>query len=181
MHRLMKRYITATLLLLTVVLQTAAQALTDRYTKHRPVVITCHLDTPPYEFLNDDGLPAGINVEIVEYVMDKLDIPCIFIMKDWGVAKNIFETGEADLILSDDRSFHNASYCVSEEVLNYQRLKDGAVSEIHFISRDRQLIDQIDDQYQRMKQNGELANIQDRWQKPGQRQTSSTSMILSVA
>ena len=177
----MKRYITATFLLLTVVLQTTAQALTDRYTRQRPLVITCHWDTPPYEFLNDDGLPAGINVDIIGHVMKKLDIPCIFIMKDWGIAKNIFETGEADLILSDDRSFHNTSYCVSEEVLNYQRSQDGAVSEVHFISRDRQLIDQIDDQYQRMKQNGELAIIQDHWQKPGQRQTDSTSMILSIA
>ena len=181
MHCLMKRYITATFLLLTVVLQTTAQALTDRYTRQRPLVITCHWDTPPYEFLNDDGLPAGINVDIIGHVMKKLDIPCIFIMKDWGIAKNIFETGEADLILSDDRSFHNTSYCVSEEVLNYQRSQDGAVSEVHFISRDRQLIDQIDDQYQRMKQNGELAIIQDHWQKPGQRQTDSTSMILSIA
>ena len=52
------RYITATLLLLATVIQAAAQALTDRYTRQHPVVVTCQWEDPPYEFLNDEGKQA---------------------------------------------------------------------------------------------------------------------------
>ena len=55
-----QRYISITLLLIASVLQTAAQALSDRYTRHHPVIVACHWDNPPYEFLNNEGEPAGI-------------------------------------------------------------------------------------------------------------------------
>ena len=97
------RYITATLLLLATVIQAAAQALTDRYTRQHPVV-TCQWEDPPYEFLNDEGNPAGMNVDIIKAVMEKLDLPCLFVMKDMEVAIDIFERDDADLILADSRS-----------------------------------------------------------------------------
>ena len=37
------------------------------------------------------------------------------------------------------------------------------VSEIHVIGHDEQLIDEIDDQYSRLKQSGEIAVLQDKW------------------
>ena len=40
------------------------------------------------------------------------------------------------------------------------------ISEVHVVGRDRQLIEQIDDQYSRLKQRGEIATIQDRWFHP---------------
>ena len=66
------RYITATLLLLATVIQAAAQALTDRYTRQHPVVVTCQWEDPPYEFLNDEGNPAGMNVDIIKAVMENI-------------------------------------------------------------------------------------------------------------
>lgn len=99
------RYITIPLILLAIVLQTAAQALTDRYSKLRPVVIVCDRENSPYEFLNSKGEPAGINVEVIKAVMEELDLPCTFIMKEWIMAQDVFENGEADLILSDGRSY----------------------------------------------------------------------------
>ena len=175
------RYITATLLLLATVVQTAAQALTDRYTSRRPVVVTCLWDDAPYEFLNDEGEPAGINVDIVKAVMEELDLPCTFVMKDWSVAKNIFENGEADLILADENIYKKASsFFVSENVITYERKKGYAVAEHHFISRDRQLIDQIDDQYSRLKQKGDIATIQDRWLHPERVKPDVTPIILNI-
>ena len=40
------------------------------------------------------------------------------------------------------------------------------VSEIHVVGRDRELIYEIDDQYSRLKQSGEIARIQNRWLHP---------------
>ena len=169
-----QRYISITLLLIASVLQTAAQALTDRYTRHHPVIVACHWDTPPYEFLNNEGEPAGINVDIVKAVMHELDLPCLFIMKEWSVAKNTFDNGNADLILTDARSYQKATLFSSDNVLQYHRILADSVAEIRFIGRDRQLIEQMDDQYSRLKQKGELALIQDRWMHPERVEPEST-------
>ena len=175
------RYITATLLLLATVIQAAAQALTDRYTRQHPVVVTCQWEDPPYEFLNDEGNPAGMNVDIIKAVMEKLDLPCLFVMKDMEVAIDIFERDDADLILADSRSYKNASaYCISKNVVAYERHKGKAVTGLHFISRDRQLIDQIDDQYSRLKQKGDIATIQDRWLHPERVKPDVTPIILNI-
>lgn len=175
------RYITATLLLLATVLQASAQALNERYSTIRPVVVTCHWDDPPYEFLNDEGVPTGINVDIVKAVMEELDLPCTFVMKDQTVAYGIFERGDADLILADDRTYKKASdFCISNNVIAYERAKGKAVTELHFISRDRQLIDQIDDQYSRLKQKGDIATIQDRWLHPDRVKPDSTPIFLYI-
>lgn len=176
-----QRHITITLLLLVSVLQTAAQALTDRYTRHDPVIVACHWDYPPYEFLDDEGKPAGINIDIVKAVMHELGLPCQFVMKEWSVAKNAFENGNADLILTDARSYRKASIFTSDNVLHYHRVQADSVAEIHFIGRDRQLIEQIDDQYSRLKQKGELAIIQDRWMHPERVQPESTPVEPYIA
>ena len=169
-----QRYISITLLLIASVLQTAAQALSDRYTRHHPVIVACHWDNPPYEFLNNEGEPAGINVDIVKAVMHELDLPCLFIMKEWSVAKNTFDNGNADLILTDARSYQKATLFSSDNVLQYHRILADSVAEIRFIGRDRQLIEQMDDQYSRLKQKGELALIQDRWMHPERVEPEST-------
>ena len=109
-----QRYFTIILLLLAAVVQTAAQALTDRYNRQNPVVMVCHWDNPPYEFLNDNGEPAGINVDIVKAVMKELDLPCQFVMKEWSVTKNTFDSGNADLILTDARAYQKANFVTSD-------------------------------------------------------------------
>ena len=169
-----QRYFTIILLLLAAVVQTAAQALTDRYNRQNPVVMVCHWDNPPYEFLNDNGEPAGINVDIVKAVMKELDLPCQFVMKEWSVTKNTFDSGNADLILTDARAYQKANFVTSDNVLAYRRVQADSVAEIHFIGRDRQLIEQIDDQYARLKQQGKLTIIQDHWLHPERVEPEST-------
>ena len=176
-----QRYFTIILLLLAAVVQTAAQALTDRYNRQNPVVMVCHWDNPPYEFLNDNGEPAGINVDIVKAVMKELDLPCQFVMKEWSVTKNTFDSGNADLILTDARAYQKANFVTSDNVLAYRRVQADSVAEIHFIGRDRQLIEQIDDQYARLKQQGKLTIIQDHWLHPERVEPESTPIEPYIA
>ena len=230
------------LLLSATAIRSMAQQLSDTYTKQRPVVIVCDWDKAPYEFLNDKGQPSGSNIDVMQAVMKELNLPCRFVMKDWSIALKTFERGDADIILANARRYRQDPYVLSDNIVNYNRIRvathsdsvgmvslsqlerEGAVfkpgdysafyfmdgdtmrnsrmefqtpkvalmgvlngdykyyvwgeeplkwkikelnlegivlndvgipiSEIHIIGRDRQLIEQIDDQYSRLKQSG---------------------------
>ena len=235
-------------------LTTDAQSLSEKYNAKRPVVVVCDWDKPPYEFLNNNGEPAGSNIDVMRAVMKEIDIPVKFVMKEWSIALRTFERGNADIIFANARRYTKDPYVVSENIINYNRVRvathadstgmitfrqlerEGAVfkpadysaryfmdgdsintsfmefqtpkvallgllngdykyyvwgeeplkwkikelnlegivlndvgipiSEVHVIGRDRQLVEQIDDQYSRLKQRGEIATIQDRWFHP---------------
>ena len=235
-------------------LTTDAQSLSEKYNEKRPVVMVCDWDKPPYEFLNSNGEPAGINIDVMRAVMKEIDIPVKFVMKEWSIALRTFERGNADIIFVNSRRYKKEPYVVSENIFNYNRVRvathadstgmvtfrqlerEGAVfkpgdysaryfmdgdsintsfmefqtpkvallgllngdykyyvwgeeplkwkikelnlegivlndvgipiSEVHVVGRDRQLVEQIDDQYSRLKQRGEIATIQDRWFHP---------------
>ena len=231
-----------------------AQALSERYNAKHPVVMVCDWDKPPYEFLNDRGEPAGSNIDAMRAVMKELGIPIQFVMKEWSIALKTFERGDADLIIANSRRYRKEPYYVTENIINFNRIRvathsdstdmitfkqlerEGAVfkpgdysafyfmdgdsvntefmefqtpkvalmgvlhgdykyyvwgeeplkwkikelnlegivlndvgipiSEVHVVGRDRQLIEQIDDHYSRLKQRGEIAIIQDKWFHP---------------
>ena len=256
--RHLKRYLyLITLLCLQAVDAATAQdtALTERYNSKRPVTIACDWDKPPYEFLNNNGQPAGSNIDIMRTIMRELKLPCRFIMKEWGNAIKTFERGEADLILANVQRYRMPPYITSHNIINYNRIKVAVrrsdsianvtqrmleeghavfkpsdyaakffieedsmrasriefqspkaaltglvagdnkyfvwgeaalkwkikelnlddivlcsvsipISEIHVIGRDRELIDQIDDHYSRLKQSGEVERIHNRWFHP---------------
>lgn len=175
------RNITTTIILLAAVLQIAAQGLSDRYNKKRPVTIFCSQDNPPYEFLNDKGKPAGCNVDIIEAVMEDLGLPCKIVMEDQMTGYNAFVSGQADLILADGRNRILSSYVISENVFSYTRIREDSIAEIHFIGKDRQLIEQIDDQYSRLKQSGDIAEIQDRWLHPERVHSKYNYLVFYIA
>ena len=234
----------------------SAQQLSEKYTKDRPVIIVGDWDKPPYEFLNDNGEPAGTNIDMLKAVMKGLNLPCRFVLKEWGNALKTFERGDADLVLANFNRYLKAPYVTSQNIINYNRirvvskadiagsvtkkklLEEGVVlkpndytekyfrqqdsslpekveqqspkvalmgilagdnkyfawgeeplkwklkelnfrnkglvlnevdipaSEIHVIGFDRDLIYEIDDQYSRLKQNGEIERINNRWMHP---------------
>ena len=231
-----------------------AQSLSDKYNAQRPVIIVCDWDKPPYEYLDDKGQPSGSNVDVLNAVMRELNIPCKFVMKEWTIALKTFERGDADIILANAHRYRKEPYVVSENIVNYNRLKvamhsdsvgmvslkqlerEGAVfkqgdysayyfmdgdslssthlefqapkaalmglingdykyyiwgeeplkwkikelnlegitlndvglpiSELHIVGRDRQLVEEIDDQYSRLKQSGEISVLQNKWFHP---------------
>ncbi len=246
----------------------SAQQLTDIFNADHPVVIVCDWDKPPYEYLDDKGQPAGSNIDVMRAVMEQLHLPCHFVMKEWSTALTTFERGNADLILANARRYRQAPYIVSENIINYNRIRvamysdsvgiistkrleqEGAVfkpgdfsahyfldgdstntsfmefqspkvalmgliagdykyyiwgeeplkwkikelnlegivlndvsipiSEIHVVGRNRQLIEAIDDQYSRLKQSGEIENIQNRWFHPERVQNESSYTLIYV-
>ena len=266
----MKRLYTYIIMLLlsATAIRSMAQQLSDTYTKQRPVVIVCDWDKAPYEFLNDKGQPSGSNIDVMQAVMKELNLPCRFVMKDWSIALKTFERGDADIILANARRYRQDPYVLSDNIVNYNRIRvathsdsvgmvslsqlerEGAVfkpgdysafyfmdgdtmrnsrmefqtpkvalmgvlngdykyyvwgeeplkwkikelnlegivlndvgipiSEIHIIGRDRQLIEQIDDQYSRLKQSGEIAAIQDRWFHPERVHDHSSPMVYYI-
>lgn len=38
--------------------------LSAKYDKSHPLIIVCDWDKPPYEFLDDQGEPAGSNIDV---------------------------------------------------------------------------------------------------------------------
>ena len=74
-----------------------AQSLTDKYNSKRPVIVVCDWDKPPYEFMNNNGEPAGSNIDIMRAVMKEIGIPVTFVMKEWSTALKTFERGDADI------------------------------------------------------------------------------------
>ena len=247
-------------------LSASAQSLSERYNSRRPVVMVCDWDKPPYEYLNDRGEPAGTNIDVMRAIMEEMNLPIRFEMKDWGNAIKTFERGDADLILAHTQRYRHDPYIVSHNIVNYNRIvvamkgdtatnvtlkmldDEGAVfkpndyavkyyiandssralkvdyqspktalmgivvgdnkyfvwgeaplkwkikelnieglvlssvdipvSEIHVIGRDRELINEIDDHYSRLKQSGEVEEMQNRWLHPERADDSSLPLII---
>ena len=234
----------------------SAQQLSEKYTDKRPIVIVGDWDKPPYEFLNDNGQPAGTNIDMLKAVFKELKLPYRFVLKEWGNALKQFERGDADLILANLNRYLEKPYFVTQNIINYNCIRvvskgkepgfvtrdklleegvalkpndftwkyfnqedplvreklesqspkvalmgilagdiknfawgeeplkwklkelnikgmglvlnevDIPASEIHVIGFDRELIYEIDDQYSRLKQNGEIERINNRWIHP---------------
>ena len=99
------------------------QSLSDRYNGQRPVVMVCDWDKPPYEYLNDKGEPAGSNIDAMRAVMKELGIPIRFVMKEWSIAIKTFERGNADIIIANARRYRKDKYAISENIINYNRVR----------------------------------------------------------
>ena len=119
-HFLQTLLLTATLLL--TVMPSTAQPLSERYTNVRPIIIACDWDKPPYEFLDDNGHPAGSNVDVMRAIMEQLNLPCKFVMKEWNNAIKTFERGEADLILANRKRFRGKEYAATQ-IVTYDHIR----------------------------------------------------------
>ena len=118
----MKRILLILIALQTTIAPLLAQSLSEKYTKDRPVVVVCDWDKPPYEFLDSKGVPAGSNIDVLNAVMEKLDLPVKYVMKEWSIALKTFERGDADIILANARRYRKGHYAISENIVNYNRI-----------------------------------------------------------
>lgn len=159
-----QRHITLLLLLLASVLQMSAQTLNERYNRQRPVVMV--IDNSNVSSLDDKGLPSGCYEALIKAVTDELDLPCRILMKDKDEARQTFERGEADILITDPRDYRNPDCVVSKNAIVYMQLGDGSTAEARPISKDRQLIVALDDSFARLKESGYIAMIKDRWIHP---------------
>jgi hypothetical protein len=172
------RYITF-ILLLAGVLQTMAQALSDRYNRKRPVVIIC--DNSHSSLADHHDHPSGCCADIAKAVTERIGLPCKIVMQDIDEAQLIFKQGNADIILSDGRGLNAPTYFASKNVINYCRTSDDFIDETRFIGKDHQLIEQMDDEFTRMKEAGDIAAIQERWMNPEFVESEATPTALYIA
>ena len=102
---------------------TASAQIDYSYTKENPVIIASDWDFPPYEYSNDQGEPAGYNVELLQTIFKKLDIPYRIILREWSEAAQTFERRDADLVIDPSYRFHGRPYIRSINILNYYKVQ----------------------------------------------------------
>lgn len=142
----MKQRIFITLLALTcMVLTTQAQALSDRYNDNRKAVIVSD---------NNDY------VKIAKAVAKQIDIPCEFKKLTENQAVNALALGQADVAIISTKQVP-ATYNASKCIIGYSLISADTLGAVRFVGKDRQLIEQLDDAYMRLRQEGQIADIQD--------------------
>jgi signal transduction histidine kinase/ABC-type amino acid transport substrate-binding protein len=93
------------------------------YTQDNPLIIVSDWEFPPYEFRNDKGEPDGYNVEVLNLVLNKLNIPHQFVMQEWYQATKTFEDHEADLIHALSGFYRKNPYVMTQNMITYYPVK----------------------------------------------------------
>ena len=162
--------LTAIILLLAIATGAAAQALSERYNKNRPVVIVCNYKKN-----------AGYYLEIANRLAQRMGVAYMYETNMGDAGWEAFENGDADLILTNDMKYNLGKYYISKSMVNYQRVSGDSVTEIHLTGKDRQLIEAIDDYYMRMKQEGEIEDILTRWLNPEEAKPETDDTAIEIA
>ena len=89
------------------------------YTEENPLVVACDWDFRPFEFLDSNGEPAGYNVEVLDVILDRLEIPHKFVMQEWQTASDMFYKHEADLLHAQSSYFWNRPFIQTKKYINY--------------------------------------------------------------
>lgn len=161
-----QRFITTIVLLLCVWVHVAAQALTDRYHKDRPIVVAC-----------DNDRYADVTMNVAR----EMGLPCVFVQMTHEEALEKLELGEVDVIITDARNFDDKSLYASKSIIDFSRVSGDTIAELRYVGKDRQLIEEMDDQYIRMRESGDVAEIEKRWEHPELMELNQQSMVLSIA
>ena len=77
------------------------------YTEDQPLVYEDAWDLWPYAFLSETGEPVGYNIDLLELILKKLNIPYTIKLKPTQDALNDLKAGNADLMCGMDAHFHN--------------------------------------------------------------------------
>jgi len=93
------------------------------FTKDKPLIIAADWDFQPFEFLNSEGRPSGYNIDVLNLIFDRLDIPHKFVMQEWYVALQMFERREADLIHALSINHTEAHYAMTKNYISYYNLR----------------------------------------------------------
>ena len=101
----------------------ARAQLSREYTEERPLIIVSDWEFPPYEFRNDQGEPDGYNVEVLNLILNKLNIPHKFVMQEWAQATKTFESHEADLIHALSVNYRKRPYVMTQNMITYYPIK----------------------------------------------------------
>ena len=103
-------------------LLTATAQQIHEYTEEQPLVIVSDWEFPPYEFSNDKGEPDGYNIEVLNIILDRLNIPHRYVMQEWYMATETFERREADLIFALSFNYMKRPYVMTRNLLHFYRI-----------------------------------------------------------
>ena len=92
------------------------------YTNERPLTIVCDWDFRPFEFVDNNGQPSGYNVEVLDLLLNRLEIPHRFVMLEWDEAVRVFKIREADLINALAFEYRMRPYVMTQKYVNYYQL-----------------------------------------------------------
>jgi PAS domain S-box-containing protein len=101
----------------------ASAQTTSTYTDDQPLVIVSDIEFPPYEFSNTYGQAVGFNIDVLEAILNQMNIPHKYVMREWNQASRMFENKEADLILDPIFKFNSQPYYSSRSIVNYYKIK----------------------------------------------------------
>ena len=121
MNRKISHIITLSILCLLSASPLQAQ-LNARYTDENPVIVASDWDFPPYEYSDNQGDPAGYNVELLQRIFTKLGISYRIILREWSEAAQTFERHDADLVIDPTYRFRGLPYIRSTNILNYYKV-----------------------------------------------------------
>lgn len=92
------------------------------YTEADPLIMVCDWSFMPYE-VNKNGTPSGYCVEVMDAILDKLEIPHRFEMRDWTKAIDAFESGQADLIHALNIVYDQPPYYQTKTFMNFYKIE----------------------------------------------------------
>ena len=134
MNRKISHIITLSILCLLTASPIQAQ-LNARYTDENPVIVASDWDFPPYEYSDNQGDPAGYNVELLQRIFAKLGISYRIILREWSEAAQTFERHDADLVIDPTYRFRGLPYIRSTNILNYYKVQIVSSSEARHVTR----------------------------------------------
>ena len=65
----------------------------------KPVITLGSDNYPPYNYLNEDGVPTGIDVELATEAFKRMGYQVDVVQIDWEEKKELVESGEIDCIM----------------------------------------------------------------------------------
>ena len=77
------------------------------YTEEHPLIYEDAWDLYPYVFLDENGTPAGYNVEMLKLIFEELDIPFEIRLKSTKLALDDLRNGQSDLMLGMMADYHD--------------------------------------------------------------------------
>ena len=92
------------------------------YTDADPLIMVCDWSFLPYE-VNKNGTPSGYCVEVMDAILNKLEIPHRFEMRDWTKAIEYFESGQADLIHALNIVYDQPPYYQTKTFMNFYKIE----------------------------------------------------------
>jgi signal transduction histidine kinase/ABC-type amino acid transport substrate-binding protein len=85
----------------------AQTSLHREYTKESPLIYEDAWDLWPYVFLDDNGQPAGYNIDLLKLIFERLEIPYVIRLKPMTQALKDLQEHKSDLMLGMVANFHD--------------------------------------------------------------------------